>query len=275
VTHSTHYRYAAPVALGPHTLRLRPREEPAQRLLAYSLRLDPQPAGSAEFIDQEGNATVRAWFGAPTASLAIFSRFEVETLRTNPFDFLLEGAGALQVPVAYPEALLPVLAPYTAAEASSEVEELARAAAQEAGWRTMAFLTALNGRLWKSLRYVARDSGWPLPAAQTLQTGQGSCRDFAQVFMEACRQMRLAARFVSGYEIGAASAPRPDMHAWAEVYLPGGGWRGYDPSRGLAVADSHVAVAASLSPELASPITGTHGGPEGSHLETNLHLTSS
>jgi transglutaminase-like putative cysteine protease len=254
---------------------LRPREEPVQRLLAYSLRLDPQPAGSTQYVDQEGNSAVRVWFGAPTASLAIFSRFEVETLRTNPFDFLLEGPGTLQVPVVYPDALQPVLAPYTTAEASGEVAELARAAAQEAGWRTMAFLTVLNERLFKSLRYVTRDAGWPLPAAQTLQAGQGSCRDFAQVFVEACRQMRLAARFVSGYEIGAASAACPDMHAWAEVYLSGGGWRGYDPSRGLSVADSHVTVAASLSPELASPVTGTHSGSEDSRLETNIHLTAS
>jgi transglutaminase-like putative cysteine protease len=246
-----------------------------QRLHAYSLRIDPAPAGSTEFIDQEGNPAVRAWFGAPVTSLGIYSRFEVETRRVNPFDFLLEGDGAARVPVVYPEALRAVLAPYTAAEASGAVEEFACAAAEEAGCRTIEFLRVLNRRIFESLRYVVRDCGQPLAAARTLQNGEGSCRDLAVLFAEACRHMRLAARFVSGYEIAAAGGERADMHAWAEVYLPGGGWRGYDPSRGLAVADSHVAVATSLSPELAAPVTGSHAGIGGSRLETAIRLTVS
>jgi transglutaminase-like putative cysteine protease len=206
-------------------------------------------------------------------SLEIHSRFEVETLRVNPFDFLLESDGALRVPVVYPDALWPSLAPYIAVEPSGAVEALARAAAIEAGWGTMEFLRVLNRRISDSLRYVVRDHGRPLEGALTLQKGEGSCRDFAVLFAEACRHMRLAARFVSGYETAAAEGDRADMHAWAEVYLPGGGWRGYDPSRGLAVADAHVAVAASISPELAAPVTGSHSGNGGSQLETAIRLT--
>jgi transglutaminase-like putative cysteine protease len=266
------YRYPEPVALGPHTLRLRPREDPAQRLLSYSLRLDPVAAGSSGFLDQEGNPAVRVWFVSPVTSLAIYSRFEVETLRSNPFDFLLEGS--LRIPMEYPEALRAVLAPYTQPAPAASVEAFAREAAEAAGWGTLDFLTLLSRRIFESLRYVIRDWGRPLSAAQTLEAGEGSCRDFAVLFAEACRHLGLAARFVSGYETAAASSERADMHAWAEVYLPGGGWRGYDPSRGLAVADSHVAVAASLAPELAAPVTGTHGGA-GSRLETAIRLTVS
>ncbi len=269
--HSTIYRYPAPATPGPHAFRLRPREDPAQRLLSYGLLLDPAPAGSTELTDQEGNAVVRAWFANPVTSLAIHSRFEVETLRLDPHDFLLDGDGSLRMPMEYPEAVRAVLAPYTAAEPDGAVEELACAAADEAGWETMEFLRVLNRRIFESLRPVARDNGEPLPAAETLENGEGSCRDFAVVFAEACRHMRLAARFVSGYEVTAASGECADMHAWAEVYLPGGGWRGYDPSRGLAVADAHVAVAASLLPELAAPVTGAHNGA-GSTLETSIRL---
>ena len=250
---------------------MRPREDPAQRLLLYNLCLDPAAAGSTEFIDQEGNSAVRAWFAAPVKSLGIHSRFQVETRRANPFDFLLEGLE--RVPAAYPEALQPVLCAYTEGPPSGAVEEFARAAAQEAGGGTLEFLRILNRRIFDSLRYRIRDHGRPLAAGQTLQAGEGSCRDFAVLFAEACRTMRLAARFVSGYDTAAADGDRADMHAWAEVYLPGGGWRGYDPSRALAVGDSYVAVAASLTPELAAPVTGSHGGNGGSVMETAIRLT--
>jgi transglutaminase-like putative cysteine protease len=274
VAHATTYRYAKAAALGPHTLRLRPRADGAQRLLRYSLKVDPTPAGCSEFLDQEGNAVVRAWFAAPARSLEIHSSFEVETLRSNPFDFLLEGEASGRVPMVYPEILRPVLHPYAAHGRSAAVCEFARAAAAEAGWRTMEFLRILNGRIFDSMRQVIREFGSPLAAGETLAAGEGSCRDLAVLFAEACRFLGLATRFVSGYETAAAEGERADMHAWAEVYLPGGGWRGYDPSRGLAVAALHVPVAASLEPDLAAPVTGSYGGAAAAELHTSIRLSS-
>ena len=93
-----------------------------------------------------------------------------------------------------------------------------------------------------------------------MEQRQGACRDFAVLFIDACRCVGLAARFVSGYQDAYRSMGKRDLHAWAEVYLPGAGWRGYDPTRGLAVADHHVAVAAAADPQNAAPVTATYRG---------------
>ena len=137
----------------------------------------------------------------------------------------------------------------------------------------MPFLMELAGRICRGLRPIARAEGPPLAAGETLSAGEGACRDFAVLFCSACRSVGLAARFVSGYELEAARDPgRASMHAWAEVYLPGGGWRGFDPSQGLAVGLSHVAVAAARDPEMATPIAGSYRGSEASTMETSIRM---
>jgi transglutaminase-like putative cysteine protease len=102
----------------------------------------------------------------------------------------------------------------------------------------------------------------------------GSCRDFTVLFMEACRAVGLAARFVSGYEEGDSTVLERDLHAWAEVYIPGGGWRGFDPTHGLAVADRHVALVASAFPQFTAPVTGStqEGGRVSSRLTTEVRV---
>lgn len=274
VEHATVYRYDRPAVLGPHDIRLRPRDDGAQRLLEYDLRIDPPPVMLAACFDQDGNHASRAWFEAPATVLEVRSRFTVETLRANPFDYLLADATLLRVPVRYGERLGCVLAPYTARANSSEtVAGFARAVAGRAEWSTVAFLTGLTAEIYGGFQSVLRPQGQPLPAVETLRARVGSCRDFAVLFAEACRAMGLAARFVSGYEREAACAEPAYMHAWAEVYLPGGGWRGFDPSRGMAVATSHVAVAAALDPEMAAPVAGAYSGAVRSELETSIRMT--
>jgi transglutaminase-like putative cysteine protease len=123
---------------------------------------------------------------------------------------------------------------------------------------------------------VIRPYGPPWPSDRTLSSQEGSCRDLAVLFCDACRVMGLAARFVSGYECASASSTSSNqesyMHAWAEVYLPGIGWRGYDPARGLAVSNGHVAVAAGFDPDLASPVAGWYSGGSASRMEASLNL---
>jgi transglutaminase-like putative cysteine protease len=127
--------------------------------------------------------------------------------------------------------------------------------------RTIDFLFELCAALHRELRFIARPDGAPWTSDETLLRGEGACRDLAVVFIDACRGVGLAARFVSGYKLELDRIEEnADLHAWAEVYLPGGGWRGYDPSLGLVVADRHVAVAASCEPELAAPTTGSFRG---------------
>ncbi|HLK50595.1 MAG TPA: transglutaminase family protein [Bryobacteraceae bacterium] len=276
VAHSTVYRFEHAVDLEPHTIRLRPRDDGSQKLLCYDLRIQPDPVRRAEGTDQDGNVVTHAWFQEPARSLEVQSRFTVETLLENPFDFLLSEKAMATLPLKYPQAVRPVLAPYCNGEGAGAVIEFARAAADAAGGRTIDFLVELNRRIRSGFDPVDRTEGPARSAAETLDAGEGACRDFAVLFCSACRVMGLAARFVSGYECEAArDHAHAYMHAWAEVYLPGGGWRGFDPSRGLAVSTSHVPVAAAIEPALAAPISGSYRGVAQSAMETSIRMEAS
>lgn len=260
VTHTTRYAYEHPVTLRPHVFRLRPRCDGALDLIEFEFEIDPKPSALTHCLDPEGNSVTNAWFEGATDHLHVSSRFEVETLRGNPFDYLLEPA-AQTLPVAYPEALDRSLAAHCRrAGSNGAVADFANAIAKDSGWRTLEFLTALNTRLYETIPRTIREKGAPQPPELTLSLRKGSCRDLAVLFIDACRVLGIAARFVSGYQKYGANPERRYMHAWPEVFLPGGGWRGYDPTHGLAVADLHVAVAASREPAGAAPIGGAFCG---------------
>jgi transglutaminase-like putative cysteine protease len=272
VTHSTVYRYDFPVYLEPHIFRLRPRTNGAQRLLAFDLQIAPTPAGTTECLDQDGTLALNAWFDVPTNELRVLSRFTVELLRENPFDYVLSSE-SLNLPLWYLEPLCAALTPYrNDAHVAESVKQYAKSTAASAHWNTLWFLTALNQQIFQTCRQVIRRYGPPWPSDRTLSSLEGSCRDLAVLFCDVCRVMGIAARFVSGYECTSATSQESYMHAWAEVYLPGIGWRGYDPSRGIAVADGHVAIAAGFDHDLASPVAGWYSGGSGSQMEASLSL---
>jgi transglutaminase-like putative cysteine protease len=262
VTHQTVYRYSIAVHLEPHTFRLRPRQDASQRLLQHALSISPAPAGQAECLDQDGNVIVEAWFDQPVEALSVQSAFTVETLRENPFDFLLRD---------YSAPVRAALAPYLC-EPATEVREFAASIARGAS-HTLDFLTALNRCLAQEFSYVVRETGAPHAADLTLRTRQGSCRDLAVLFCGAARSMGIAARFVSGYECAAIREGKLNTHAWAEVYLEGGGWRGYDPSSGLAVSTAHIALAAAGDPQLAAPVSGTFRGAADARMEFAIAIS--
>jgi transglutaminase-like putative cysteine protease len=272
VTHSTVYRYDSPVHLEPHIFRLRPRMSGTQRLLAFDIQITPMPAGTTECLDQDGNLAVNAWFNASTTELSVNTRFTVEMLRQNPFDYLLIGE-SLTLPLWYREPLSAALTSYRDDRRVAEsVKQFAKSIAAGAQSDTLSFLVALSQQIFQTCRQVVRPSGAPWPSDQTLNSREGSCRDVAVLFCDACRVMGIAARFVSGYECASANRQDSYMHAWAEVYLPGIGWRGYDPSRGLVVADTHVAVAAGFHYDLAAPVAGWHSGKSRSRMEATIRL---
>lgn len=258
IRHQTTYTYARPVLLKPHTVRLRPRCDGWQHLQNFSIAVEPEPAGIFHFIDLDGNAIVKLSFQQETDCLDIILTSEVETRQSNSFNFLLEPE-ALQLPIDYPHSLLvqlhPYLQPYGASFDPVAVQ-LAQEIEREVNGQSISFLTALNQRLYGNCKHIVREEGAPWYPGVTWREGRGSCRDVAVLFIEVCRCMGLGARFVSGYQEGDLEQERRDLHAWAEVYLPGGGWRGFDPTQGLAVCDRHIAVAASAFPRYAAPITG-------------------
>ena len=148
VTHSTIYHYDFPVYLEPHIFRLRPRTNSAQRLLAFHLQVKPTPAGTTECLDQDGNLALNAWFDAPTRELSVRSRFTVEMLRVNPFDYILAGE-MLNLPLWYREPLCTALTPYRDdRNVTDSVRQFANSVAASSQWNTLSFLTELNQQVF-------------------------------------------------------------------------------------------------------------------------------
>jgi transglutaminase-like putative cysteine protease len=158
---------------------------------------------------------------------------------------------------------------YSGERVLGELGALADAAAVEAGGDPQVFPQKLAASIHRTCRQVYREEGNPRPAADTLQRKEGSCRDLTQVFMEAARGKGFAARFVSGYAAYEEEASR-ELHAWAELYLPGGGWRGFDPTTGLAVGENHIALARGADAAHAAPLSGHIRGSATSTLSTNV-----
>jgi transglutaminase-like putative cysteine protease len=241
-------------------------------LQRFHIDITPQPERQVIVTDLEGSESLGVWFSPePTSQLLIKTTAEVETIRQNPFDYLTEP-WAVQFPLDYPGSMATLLHPYLHHPlypiAAPGVVELAQAVAHEVNGNVGFFLTTLTQRIYETCQYSVRPTGNPLSPGITWSTKQGSCRDLTTLFIEACRVVGLAARFVSGYEEGDSTVLERDLHAWAEVYIPGGGWRGFDPTHGLAVADRHVALVASAFPHRAAPVSGST--QEGGQIDSRL-----
>ena len=261
VSHLTRYTYTKPVFIEPQTIRLVPRCDRSQRLVRFSAHLTPEPLGRTEGLDAEGNSFILVWFEGLWESLEIRTDFEVETARSNPFDYL-PGPGMKQLPLVFGEEERLALFPFldTGSGSDPAVSGLAQEIAGAVSGDPMAFLNALVSRINADIRSIRREEPGLFEPGEVLAGKEGACRDMTVLFIAVCRAVGIPARFVSGYQEGDPDEKQSDLHAWAEVYLPGGGWRGYDPTLGLAVADRHVALAAGASPSLASPVTGTIRG---------------
>jgi transglutaminase-like putative cysteine protease len=274
IRHETFYNYTAPVSLGPHAMRLRPREDGAQRVLSYSLEIKPEPSLVSHSLDAEGNVVGHAWFMGTTERLRITSAFEVETMRANPFDYVPDP-GFDKLPSPYPASFAPRLAAYVdPGEQAPSVGEFARSILARSGPAPIAFLDALNRAIHERIQRAVRDDGKSAQtAAETLALGKGACRDVTVLYMACCRSLGLAARFVSGYRRGELSRPDRHLHAWPEVYIPGGGWRGWDPVEALAVGETHVALAAGPTQADTMPVEGAfYGAGVKAALTYRLHI---
>lgn len=278
IHHLTRYTYSRAVFLEPHLVRLHPRCDAFQKLLQYELRSDPEPMGISAGIDAEGSPFEQLWLDGPTEQIEVKSFSVVETLRANPYDYLLI-LESQTLPLKLDERTRRVLAPCLevgdgAGDGDSvPVKELAEDILRESRRSTLVFLDSLNSALFHRIRRVVRKEPGIQEASQTLREGSGACRDMAVLFVEVCRLSGIPARFVSGYRQSGAEHDEPELHAWAEVFIPGAGWRGYDPTLGLAVQDRHVALAASAQPLLTAPVIGAYRGTGvTSTLETEVRI---
>jgi len=270
ISHTTTYTYSDAVTLQPHLIRLRPRSDGWQTLKMFSLQVTPIPIAQSELTDLDGNTFIKVWFSPElTQSLNVQVLSQTLTHQSNPFNYLLEP-WAIALSIDYPISLFKQLQPYLSSTDAIALQ-LAYEIAERSGNNVAQFLNELTQQIYTSCEYVIRETGNPYPPGLTWTQKQGSCRDLTVLFIEVCRAIGLAARFVSGYQEGDPDHPDRYLHAWAEVYLPGAGWRGYDPTHGLAVSDRHIALAASAIPDYAAPIVGEVARPGG--VRSTMHDT--
>jgi transglutaminase-like putative cysteine protease len=271
IDHTTEYRFTRPVFFEPHQLRLCPRNDGSQRLVHFDLQIDPAPSGTSQAIDSEGNVVTYAWFSDVHDRMSLHAASEVETLRDNPYDFLLTPTNS-RLPIGYHPWEAALLGPAIKRSAVpihvDPARELAEQLRGASRGEVVPFLARLTETIANRFKVIHREEGGPWAPAVTIEQRHGACRDLAVLWVDICRAVGLAARFVSGYQLGDADQEKRYLHAWAEVYLPDAGWRGFDPTNGLAVADRHVAVAAAVDPPHASPVTATY---RGTNVEASLY----
>jgi transglutaminase-like putative cysteine protease len=272
ISHVTEYRFASPVSLLPHRLLLRPRENHNVRI--ESSILDIFPAHVLQWKrDVLDNSVALVSFAGPSDRLSITSNVVIQHYEENPFDFLLDDY-AVDYPFDYAAAERTELAPFRQSVYPFDREALQRwldGSGLRGPMQTFALLDRLNQEIAGRLRYRMREAPGVQSPAQTLALSSGSCRDFAALFMEACRHLGLASRFVSGYLYAEATeAGNASTHAWAETYLPGAGWKGFDPTSGEVTGNRHIAVAVASHPEAVPPVAGSFVGPSGQTPALNV-----
>ena len=268
LNHVTRYRYDRRIALGPQIVRLRPAPHCRTRILSYSQRIEP----AEHFInwqqDPFSNYLARLVIPEKTDEFCVTVDLVAEMAVYNPFDFFLEP-GAERFPFSYEGGLHRDLLPFLArGEATPRFRELLASIDTKRETRTIDFLVGLNQRLQHEIRYLIRMEPGVQTPEQTLATAAGSCRDSGWLLVQLLRHLGLAARFVSGYliqlkpDVKALDGPSgtevdfTDLHAWCEVYLPGAGWIGLDPTSGLLAGEGHLPLACTLEPGSAAPVEG-------------------
>ncbi|PCE33571.1 transglutaminase family protein [Burkholderia ubonensis] len=268
--HTTRYRYDRLVNLGPQVVRLRPAPHCRTPIVAYSMTVRPAQHFLNWQQDPFANYLARLVFPERTRAFEITVDLVAEMSVYNPFDFFLESS-AEQYPFQYDDALRTELAPYLACDPPTSASSAFRAyldGVDRTPAGTVNFLVALNQKLSRDIRYLVRMEPGVQTPAQTLERASGSCRDSGWLLVQLCRHLGIAARFVSGYliqltpDVKSLDGPSgtavdfTDLHAWCEVYLPGAGWIGFDPTSGLLAGEGHIPLACTPQPTSAAPVEG-------------------
>ena len=273
--HLTRYTFDKAIGLSPHEVRLRPAPHTRKPIHSYSLSIKPEQHFINWQQDAYGNYIARLVFPEKSRELEIVVNLVADMTVINPFDFFVEE-WAEHFPFAYPAQLATELAPYLEKELPGPLFEAwlahfrkdGRLVDSKPGMHIVDFLVAVNQRLQHEIRYLVRMEPGIQTPDKTLEVGQGSCRDTGWLLVQVLRHMGLAARFVSGYLIQLTADVKPldgpsgptadftDLHAWAEVFIPGAGWVGLDPTSGLFAGEGHIPLAATAIPSSAAPVTG-------------------
>ncbi len=267
IKHSTVYDYDRRVSMAPHSIRLRPAPHCRTPIVSYSLNIEPKKHFLNWLQDPFSNYIGRAVFPDQTTSLKVCVDLVADLTPYNPFDFFVEEY-AEHFPFTYPDSLKTQLAPFLAAKTWGPKFERILADIPREKTAIVDYLVNINRLVYETLKYTIRLEPGVQSPEETLEIGWGSCRDFAWLMVQLCRHLGLAARFVSGYlvqltadqkSLDGPSGPEADftdLHAWVEVYVPGAGWVGLDPTSGLFAAEGHIPLSCTPEPSDSAPING-------------------
>ena len=267
INHKSYYQYDRLVNLSPHVFRLRPAVHCRTPIEAYSLKIEPENHFINWQQDPFGNYQARVIFPEPTRSLSIEVDLVADMTVINPFDFFLE-ASAEHYPFLYEAQLKKELAPFLEVKENGPLLVGLLANIPRTNKKLIDFLVDVNRSLWENIKYTIRMEPGIQPCEETLEKQIGSCRDTGWLLVQIMRHLGLAARFVSGYLVQLVADQKPvdgpagpaqdftDLHAWCEVYAPGAGWIGLDPTSGLFAGEGHIPLACVPDPVSAAPVTG-------------------
>ena len=285
IYHLTHYKYDKPVRLGPQIIRLKPAAHSRTKVLSHALKVTPANHFVNLQQDPYGNYQARFVFPDPVTEFKIEVDLVADMTVYNPFDFFVEEE-ASQWPFEYPADIRDDLKIYMTPEPDTPaLAAFMQTLDKTPGQGTVDMVVGLNAALQQKIGYVIRLEPGVQTPDDTLTIGQGSCRDTSWLLVQVLRRLGLAARFVSGYliqlkpDLKALDGPSgtevdfTDLHAWAEVYLPGAGWVGLDPTSGLLTGESHIPLAATPHYRNAAPITGGYFGHANTEFDFAMTVT--
>ncbi|QRM56693.1 transglutaminase family protein [Sinorhizobium sp. BG8] len=284
IYHLTHYKYDNPVRLGPQIIRLKPAAHSKTKVISHSLKVSPANHFVNLQQDPYGNYLARYVFPDPVSELKIEVDLVADMTVYNPFDFFVEEEHE-NWPFSYPQELREDLMIYTQPEPMGPALEAFMKTIDRSRQRTVDMVVGINARLQHDVGYVIRMEPGVQTPEETLTTARGSCRDSSWLLVQVLRNLGYAARFVSGYliqltpDLKALDGPSgtevdfTDLHAWCEVYIPGAGWIGLDPTSGLLTGESHIPLAATPHYRNAAPISGGYFGHANTSFDFDMRVT--